>query len=419
MECPEVLGRPHRSVAILAAVLLVPGLAACTAKRARTPKPPASVSVGLLAATSGERAAASRPAVQGAELAIDIVNNAHPTLPLPFAPSAGLRHGTKLTLAVGDSKGDAAAAGAAVSQFTGGSRPVAVVVADSAEVVKAAGQHTEEASLPLVDACSSADALGELGRQWYFRVGPTDHMQLATAFDALRQSLPGGVEVATRKAVVLDGASGQALGGAPDLVDFARSHGFTIAARLPYNPGTTLTELADKIGAQKPDAVVALAGVEQEATFVNDLAQKLKGNLPVVALGHGVTALSAASGGRGVLRTVGWSPEYAARNPTAHAVDELFQKKYGVPMNDAAASAFMAVLTVAVAVDAAGGVDPLRVRAALRQVSLQATQTIAPWNGVQFTLAGQNWLADAVVEQRVGNGYQVVFPREMAPKSSP
>ncbi len=347
-----MLGRPHRSVAILAAVLLVPGLAACTAKRVRTPKPPASVSIGLLAATSGERAAASRPAVQGAELAVDIVNNAHPTL-------------------------------------------------------------------PLVDACSSADALGELGRQWYFRVGPTDHMQLATAFDALRQSLPGGVEVATRKAVVLDGASGQALGGAPDLVDFARSHGFTIAARLPYNPGASLTELADKIGAQKPDAVVALAGIEQEATFVNDLAQKLKGNLPVVALGHGVTALSTASGGRGVLRTVGWSPEYAARNPTAHAVDELFQKKYGAPMNDAAASAFMAVLTVAVAVDAAGGVDPLRVRAALRQVSLQATQTIAPWNGVQFTLAGQNWLADAVVEQRVGSGYQVVFPREMAPKSSP
>jgi branched-chain amino acid transport system substrate-binding protein len=99
-------------------------------------------------------------------------------------------------------------------------------------------------------------------------------------------------------------------------------------------------------------------------------------------------------------------------------VAELYQRRFGVAMSDAAAGVFTAMLTLAMAVDAAGPADPsgnsARVRAALRRVSLPATQTIMPWDGVRFDGSGQNQLAAAVVEQRAPGGFQVVYPREVA-----
>jgi branched-chain amino acid transport system substrate-binding protein len=426
-----VLGPARRRVAILSVVALVgcaPLLAGCTKKASRPPPAPATVTIGLLTATSGDRAAADQAAVHGAELAVDIVNTAHPGLSLPFAASTGLTRGSRLTLVTADTKGDPAVGGQATADVLTGSHPAGLVVADTADVATAVGQRGEDTATPLIDAGDSADALGELGRQWYFRTGPTDRSLLTTALTALRAGVgaarppdtagdPGTTTL--RRAVVLDGAS-KALGGAPDLPDFAQSRGFAVVGRLPVTPGsTTAGELADKIGAQKPDVLLALVGTEQEAGLVNDAVQKLHNNAAVVALGSGVTGLG--TGVRSVLRVVTWSAPFAGRYPVARAVDQMYQQRYGVVMNDLAASTFTAVLTLAVAVDAAistGTLDNVRVRAALRQTDLRATETIMPWDGVQFDAAGENPLAAGVVEQRDGTAFDVVYPRELAARVS-
>jgi branched-chain amino acid transport system substrate-binding protein len=416
----------RRRVAIFSAVVFLgcaPLMAGCT-KQSHPAKAPATVTIGLLTATSGDAAAADRPAVQGAELAVDIVNATHPELSLPFAPSAGLSRGTKLVLATGDTKGDPAIGGPATDRLLRESHPAGLIVADATEIAKAVGQHSEDAATPLIDAGFSADALGAMDRQWYFRTGPTDQMLLSTALDAVRQTAAastgagdpaaGGV----RKAVILDGAS-RPLAGAPGLPDLAQTHGLAVAGRVPVNPGSdSATELADKIGNLKPDVLVALVGTEQEAGLVNDAVQKLKNNVAVVALGAGVGGLG--TGLRNVLRVVTWSSDFADRNPVARAVNQIYQQRYGTTMNDLAAGAFTAVLTMAVAIDGAiagGGPDAVRVRAALRQTDLLATETIMPWDGIQFDAGGQNPLAAGLVEQRNGNAFQVIFPRELAPRA--
>jgi branched-chain amino acid transport system substrate-binding protein len=423
----------RRQVAMFGVVFLLgctPLLAGCT-KKSHPPKSPATVTIGLLTATSGDAAAADRPAVQGAELAVDLVNATHPELSLPFAASAGLSHGTKLVLTTADTKGDPATGGPITDRVLRESHPAGLVVADSTETAKAVGQHSEDAATPLLDAGSSADALGQMDRQWYFRTGPTDQMLLSAALDAVRQvagtpvaGTPAGgsgdpATITVRKLVVLDGAS-RLLDGAPDLPDVAQSHGFAVAGRLPVNPANGgPSELADKIGNLKPDALLALVGTDQEAGLVNEAIQKLKSNVTAVALGPGVGGLG--TGLRGIMRVVTWSGDFAGRNPVARAVNQIYQQRYGTTMNEAAAGAFMAVLTLAVAVDgaiAAGGLDPVRVRAALRQTDLRATETIMPWDGVQFDAAGQNPLAAGLVEQRNGSAFQVVFPRELAPRVS-
>jgi branched-chain amino acid transport system substrate-binding protein len=263
----------------------------------------------------------------------------------------------------------------------------------------------------LVDAYSSADFLGELGRQWYFRMGPSDTMLAATTLDVLRQEAP-----TARRVVVLQGASVQATGGASGLADLAQSRGIIVAGELPVVPGSTNpADLADRIGAQKPDALIALAGVPQEAAVITDAAQRVKGNVPLVALGPGGSGLT----GRGAMRTAAWSADFAARNPVSRAIGEMYQKRYGTPMDDAAARVFTAVLVLAVAMDNVGTGDRTRIRAALSQTILQATDTIMPWNGVRFDPRGQNSLAAGVVEQRVGDGFRLVYPRELAARGAP
>src|SRR5262249_22066464 len=249
-----VLVPARRRAVVFGAVVLVGSaslLAGC-AKNGHPPKVPATVTIGLLTATSGDAAAADRSAVQGAELAVDIVNTAHPEVPLPLAASTGLTRGSRLALVKGDTKGDPGAGGQAADRVLRESHPAGLVVADSADVAKAVGQYSEDAATPLIDAGASADSLGEMGRQWYFRAGPTDHMLLPTALDALRHSAtsarPGEAggdsgAATVRKAVVLDGAS-KALAGAPDLVDLAQARGVAVISRLPVNPGgTNATEL--------------------------------------------------------------------------------------------------------------------------------------------------------------------------------
>jgi branched-chain amino acid transport system substrate-binding protein len=400
----------HRRAALSAVVVIVcapaPALAGCTLSAADPPKMPATITIGLLAPASGNASAASRPAIQGAQLAADVVNVAYPALPLPLGASAGLTLGSKISLVVADTTGDAGVGAQVIDELVRRSHPAGVVVADSTDVVKRAGQRAEDALIPLVDAGTSAGVPAELDHEWYFRVGPSDRALLSTALAALRQDSP-----TARRIVVLDGASGASLGGAPDLPDVAQSRGFTVVSRLPI---AAAVDLPDRIGAQKPDAVIALPGTEQETAVVNDAMQRLKSSVPVVALGHGVDGLATGVGGRGMLRTAGWSSDYAGRNPVARVIGEMYQHRFGAPMDEAAANAFTAVLTLAVAIDKAGTPDTTVVRTALRQIDLPAIETIMPWDGVQFDSDGQNLLAAGVVEQWVGNRPQIVYPRELA-----
>jgi branched-chain amino acid transport system substrate-binding protein len=388
-----VLGARAASLSVALLVGCVPVLVACTGGKGGATKPPATVTIGLLATGAGD-------AVHGAELAVDVVNTGYPELNLPLGPSTGLSRGTRVVLAAADSKGDAAGAGQAAEQLVRQSRAVGVV-------------------FPLIDGYSSADFLGDLGREWYFRLGPTDRMLLGTAFDVLRQGTAPAEQGAARRAVVLEGATGQATGGIQDLAGIAETRRFTVPGRFQVGPGTNPAELADRVSAQKPDAVVAIVGTDAEAAVANDTVQRLKSTVPAVAVGRGVAGLGAVTGARPVLRTVGWSPDLAARNPVGKAVADLYQRRFNTPMNDVAAAAFTATLTMAVAIDRASGAEATQIRAALRNLWLPATETIMPWDGVRFGPGGQNDLAGGVVEQRSASGaFEVVYPRELARRPS-
>jgi branched-chain amino acid transport system substrate-binding protein len=82
-------------------------------------------------------------------------------------------------------------------------------------------------------------------------------------------------------------------------------------------------------------------------------------------------------------------------------------------MTETAAGTFTAVLVLAQAIDNAGSTDPQGVRAALLNLDIPARETIMPWSGVRFDASRQNAAATGVIEQRVKQAFQVVFPGEL------
>jgi branched-chain amino acid transport system substrate-binding protein len=190
---------------------------------------------------------------------------------------------------------------------------------------------------------------------------------------------------------------------------------------VKFRPGTTnLTPYVAKVRDQKKPEVLFLAtSTGTDAMNVLKTFEALNYRpKEIFAMGAGFSepqALqTAGAASEGLFYSSAWSREVAARNPSAKPIMDRYEERFNAAMTETAAVSFTAVLTLAAAIDAAGSVDPQRVRAALIALDLPGRSTIMPWSGVRFDTAHQNALAAGTVEQMVQGGFRVVFPRELA-----
>lgn len=408
----------RRTATVLLSASLGAGLAAGGCTPGPPPSPPGTVTIGLLVEAAGGDAQA------GAELAVEIVNGSHPEPALPLAAGSGLSGfgGAELALAVADTGGEAEAAGGAVRDLHTRHRVAGLVALDRLGAVETAAGYANQAELPVVDAATSADYLLDLGLSWYFRTGPSDRQLMGAVFETLTArgdperryrvttltpSVSRGADVATRLATQSEAA------------------GFTAAGSVAAGEGSEV-----RLGGTDPDIVIAIAPAAGDGPGLYETIEDWRalvadppvGAAAVAGLGPGFAAAPARKEApAGMLYPAAWSAELAGRTPLAQAVAARHQQRYGAPLTAAGARAFTAVLVLAMALDAAGSTDPAGVRAALRQLSVPATQVIMPWNGVRFGEDGQNELAAAVVEQAIGTGaaaagggIRLVHPPELA-----
>lgn len=409
-----ILGRrPAVAVSAVVAALLLTG---CTSKGNPAPKVPATLAVGLLVSTTGPNAAIGQQAQLGAKLAIEMVNNDLKDLPvnLPLSGGAGLRNGAKLTLVVGNTDSAPEKVEKEASRLVA-EGAVGLVLADTLDVAAPAGRETDTIGVALVDALSTADTFVDLNRAAHFRIQPSDRQMVSTALALLYRERDTDKQI--RRIIT---ASGKASGATGDEIGSVRSSIEDLSLAAGYEIGgkdqiTLGTDGAGDSGfVQKGDAVLAVVTNPQEAAAAAELAGRLKGRAPVIALGPGVGALDAVKGNNEVLRASGWSGEFAGRNPIARIVGGLFEQTFKAKMTDVAAAAFTATMLLALAMDAVTELTAPAIRNAVQQLSLPATQTVMPWNGIRFDGSGYNQLAAGVVEQRVPNGYQVIHPAELA-----
>lgn len=404
---------------MLAVLALLPALfaTACTAAVSPPPQLPSTVAVGLLTAKTGANAALGAEAVRGAELAIDVVNNPYPDLPLPLGPSVGLTNGVKLTLSVADTQSAPERVEEQASNLLKDG-VVGLVLADDTADARAAGHQADISGVALIDATSTADLFADLNRSGHFRIQPSDRSAVQTALGLLYREHALGRTV-DRIAVAGGTASvqnEQAAAIRTAIGDLGQADGYSPGPALSLAPnGPSATELAATVVDSRSNVVFAVVTNSQEAAAAVDLAVRLKGVVPVVGIGPGVAALDTAKAAQSdVLRTTGWSAEYTRRNPVAAVVAQLYERRYAAKLTEVAASTFTATLALAMATDSAKGLTRGDVRGSVQQLSVAATQTIMPWDGIRFDGNGNNQLAAAVVEQRLAAGFQVIQPVELA-----
>jgi len=376
--------------------------AGCTAEQSLPP----SIVIGVLSATTGAGAAANDDAARGAQLAIDVVNDNHASLPVALGPGTGLPglRGVRMSLVSADTQGRADQATKQANELVTIKHAVGVVLADSAEIAMTTASEMQRLRAPLLDACNTADHLTEQGMDWYFRAAPGDRSMVEAAFALLRRQ---GV---TKIAVVTEPA-GDSAAGLSHIEAAAAGAGIQITSKQD----TTARQPPPELAAGGALALVAWAHTAEGASAVREMASGVPSAPPIMGLGKGFRDLAQPSGNAPMmLRTVLWSADLAQRSPAAKAVAELYERRFGHKMSGVAAATFTSVIALAVAIDAGGSHDPAAIRAALRRTSLPPTQMIMPWDGVRFATDGHNSLASSALEAWDGTTFRMVYPSELA-----
>jgi len=406
-----------KRAATLAAVL---SIVACTAGgSAAAPSPrlsPSPVSlgevrIGALFPTSGSDAAAGMDALRGAQLAVQVLDGAHPEIRLP-----GLTVG-RAVLDPADTSGDPQAGAAAVDRLVGTDHVAALTGALQAGVTAAASQRAEQLGVPMVAGSASDASLTERSLRWFWRVGPSDRTYVQTAFDWLHAAhveRPRDRPIARVVVVHTDDQAGK--DGATLVEKLAPADvQVTEDVQIPTD-GSDLTPQVLRLDGYGPDAVIALAPAAVAIALVRTMARAGFTPPALLGLGDGFTDPLFTSGlgplADYVAAQTAWSPEIARRNPVAAAVAAAFRQEFGRDMTADSARDFEATMTAGMAIQAAGSTDPVRVRAAL--TAMDGTATIMPWRGVRFDATGQNALASGVIEQIVTAQYHVVYPAAVA-----
>jgi branched-chain amino acid transport system substrate-binding protein len=144
------------------------------------------IKIGTPLPLSGANAPLGKDALQGAELAADILNNGLPGLNLPLANDKGLPNlgGAKFAIVSADTQGKPENGASAVNHLVNDEQVHVLAGALESGVTKTAAQQAERLGVPFVTSISSSPALTQSGLKWFFRTGPTD-VTYAQAFFGL------------------------------------------------------------------------------------------------------------------------------------------------------------------------------------------------------------------------------------------
>jgi branched-chain amino acid transport system substrate-binding protein len=423
---PDMRARtPRPAVAALLAAALATAVAACSGSESSgKPATVPEVKIGVLVPLTGTTKAAGEDALRGALLASEIINESTRTVPLPLATSAGLPNlgGAKVRLIRSDTKGDPTRAADELGRLVAQEGVAAVVGCYDAGVTLAASQRAERVQVPFMNGDASAGYLTERGLDWFFRVGPTDRKFGEGFFSVLKFQDNRGVPAKRIAVLYAADKSGNAV--AADTTELAEEGGFTVVAKVPFDPNSDdLADPAGQVKTKNPDAVFVAASTVGAAGEVVEAFRRINYAPPaIMGFGPGFSDPSfierAGNDAIGLLQEAAWSSDLASRNLAAKVTKDLFAKKYNTEMTDVSAGSFTAVMTMAQAINNAGSVNPERIRSALLSLDIPGRDTIVPWDGIRFDETNQNSGANGIVEQIVEHGdtfvHRVVYPLDVS-----
>jgi branched-chain amino acid transport system substrate-binding protein len=376
------------------------------------------IKIGAPLPLSGPNAPLGKDALQGAELAADIINNGLPGLKLPLANDKGIPGlgGAKFKIVSADTQGKPENGASAVNHLVNDEKVHVLAGALESGVTKTAAQQAERLQVPFVTSISSSPALTQAGLKWFFRTGPTDVTYAQSFFGLLDEEEKKNIPADKIALLYMNNTFGT--DAANVAKSLAEANDKQIVADVPFDPAATdLTSQLQNVRAAEPDTVFVVAYPPTATLFINATEQLDYVPPAVMAFGAGFIndafIQSAGDGLEGMSRRVAWSEDLGGRNAASKLVADEFRKRYNAPLTENSARVFTTIMALAQVFNNAKSVEPDSVRSALVALDIPGRDTIMPWDGIKFDDQHQNTGARAVVEQRLNGQWKVVYPKDI------
>lgn len=380
-----------------------------------------TVKIGAVVPLSGGAATAGVHSKAAIELALDIINNAHPEFgDFPLAKNAGLAGlgGAKVEVVFADNQGSPATGQNQTLRLITEEKVVAVTGAYQSGVTLTASAIAEKYGIPFVNGESVAANLTERGFKWFFRTTPIASDIAKIYYDFLTDMKASGVK--SDSIAIVHDTTEYGVSVANVITSAFKEKGKAIALDIPYTINATdvqgqVLQLKEK----KPDVVIMIA-YTSDAILYQKTMQALDYKPPMIIAddsGYSDPSMIKAVGkiSKGILNRSSWSVGPAG-SPTA-LIAEMYKKKTGDDMDDTTGRAMQAFFVLCDAIDRAGSTEPAKIQAALKATDLKPNQLMMGYKGVKFDEKGQNILASSLIIQlQDGENYVAVWPKGSSQK---
>jgi branched-chain amino acid transport system substrate-binding protein len=377
-----------------------------------------NVKIGVLFPLTGNAAAAGQASKAAVEVALDIVNNAHPELGnLPLAASAGLANlgGAKLDVTFVDHQGNPSLAQQLATRLVSEDKVDALLGAYQSSCSFTATAVAERYGVPFLVGDSAALNITSRGFKWIFRSTPiaTDYARTYMRFfDDLNKQ---GKKVASIAIVNENTDYGTSVGDAIEAE--AKKANMPVAIRIPYSASSTdVTAQVLQLKAKQPDVVIFISYTADSILYMKTM--KNLDYRPPMVIGDDtgfsdpsfIPAVSDIA--QGAMNRSAWA--VGKPGSTTEKIAQMYKAKAGRDLDDTSARNMQGFLVLADAINRAGSKEPDKIRDALTKTDLKPERLMMGYQGVKFDQTGQNVLASTYLIQLHGKQYDLVWPESAA-----
>jgi branched-chain amino acid transport system substrate-binding protein len=378
----------------------------------------APVKIGAAYPLTGGAASAGTAVKQAIEVAVDIINNAHPDLPdLPLAKTEGLPGlgGRKVEVVFADHQGNPATAQSEALRLVTQEKVVSLVGCYQSSCTLTASAIAERYGMPFMAPESSAPSLTERGFKWFFRTTPvgTDFGMAYAEFLASRKAAGFKLE----KIALVNENTEYGTSTAAAIVTAATEKGLKIDTRIAYNANSSdVSAQVLQLKSAEPDAVIFVSYTSDAIQFTKTM-HTLNWKPPILIgddAGFSDTAyIEAVSDlAQGVIDR----SSFDAGKPGSPSfiVNEMYQKHAGHALDDTSARGMQGFLALMEAINRAGSTEPGKIQAALVSQDLKPEQLMIGYDGIKYDAKGQNTLAATLLVQLFSKKYVAIWPERSA-----
>ena len=381
-----------------------------------------TVKIGAVFPLSGNAASAGVHAKAALEVAMDIVNNAHPELGnFPLAKGAGLAGlgGAKVDVVFADNQGSPATGQNQTLRLITEEKVVALTGAYQSGITLTASAIAEKYGIPFVNGESVAANLTERGFKWFFRVTPVASDFAKIYYEFLQDMKASGAK--TDNVAVVHDNTEYGTSVASVITSAFKEKGQSIALDIAYAVNATdVQSQVLQLKEKKPDVVIMIAYAPDAILYAKTM-QALDYKPPMIIAddsGYSDPSFIKAVGkiSQGAFNRSSWS--VGAPGSATAIIADMYKKKSGDEMDDTAARQMQGFFVLCEAIDRAGSTEPAKIQAALKATDLKPEQLMMGYKGVKFDDKGQNILASGLIIQlQDGKNYTAVWPKANAAKA--